>query len=235
MLRFSRREGESSVHIRWYGQSAFRLSDAHHTVFIDPFGSMEAAAKHGMRFGYAPITGATADLLLITHEHMDHNGAEAVGGSPQIIRSTAGSFESPLGSVVAIASEHDDAAGTRRGPNTIFVFTLDGKRVCHFGDFGQSTLRPEQQRAIGAVDLLFLPVGGGPTIGAEGAIEVVRRLAPKRVVPMHYRTPAISFLETADAFLASCPAVESLHQSEWDLPGGDAGGQTIFVPAPPLG
>lgn len=222
------------MHIRWYGQSAFQLSDAHHAVFIDPFGSMEAAAKHGMRFGYAPIAGATADLLLITHEHMDHNAADVIGGAPQIIRSTAGTFASPLGSVVAIASEHDDQAGTRRGPNTIFVFTLDGKRVCHFGDFGQRTLRPEQQRAIGAVDLLFLPVGGGPTIGAEGAIEVIHQLAPQWVVPMHYRTAAINFLETADAFLALSSVVESLPQSEWDLPGEHADESAVFVPAPPL-
>ena len=98
--------------------------------------------------------------------------------------------------------EHDEEAGTSRGPNTIFVFTLGGVRVCHFGDFGQTALRPEQREAIGPVDLLFLPVGGGPTIGADQAAEITRTLDPRWVVPMHYRTPAIDFLETADAFLA---------------------------------
>ena len=90
--------------------------------------------------------------------------------------------------VVAVASEHDDVAGTKRGPNTIFRFTLDGLRVCHFGDFGQSALRPEQQQAIGEVDVLFLPVGGGPTVGGESAAAIVRALRPRLVVPMHYRT-----------------------------------------------
>ena len=75
-------------------------------------------------------------------------------------------------------------------------------RVCHFGDFGQSALRPEQREAIGAVDLLFLPVGGGPTIGAAEAAEITSALDPRWVVPMHYRTPAIDFLEPADEFLA---------------------------------
>ena len=103
---------------------------------------------------------------------------------------------------MAIASEHDAEAGTRRGPNTIFVFTLDGVRACHFGDFGQAGLRPEQRDAIGPVDLLFLPVGGGPTIGAAAAAEITRALDPRWVVPMHYRTPAIDFLEPADAFVA---------------------------------
>jgi L-ascorbate metabolism protein UlaG (beta-lactamase superfamily) len=68
--------------------------------------------------------------------------------------------------VLAIASEHDEEAGTQRGPNMIFVFELDGVRVAHFGDFGQTELRPEQAAPIGQVDLAFLPVGGGPTIGA---------------------------------------------------------------------
>jgi L-ascorbate metabolism protein UlaG (beta-lactamase superfamily) len=105
------------------------------------------------------------------------------------------------GEVIAIASEHDERAGTERGANTILVFELDGTRVCHFGDFGQSVLRDEQVEAIGGVDLLFVPVGGGPTTGAHEAATIVESLSPRWVVPMHYRTPRIGFLETADAFL----------------------------------
>ena len=190
------------MQVEWYGQSAFRLSDGQSTVFIDPFGDVSPMASHGMQFEYPAIEGVSADLLLVTHEHRDHNGIEAITGDPHVVRSTAGRFETPVGEVVAIASEHDEEAGTSRGPNTIFVFTLDGVRVCHFGDFGQTTLRPEQREAIGPVDLLFLPVGGGPTIGADQAAEITRALEPRWVVPMHYRTPAIDFLDTADAFLA---------------------------------
>jgi L-ascorbate metabolism protein UlaG (beta-lactamase superfamily) len=190
------------MHVEWYGQSSFRLSADGTTVFIDPFGDMSAAAARGLEFNYPPIDGVEADLLLVTHEHSDHNGVDAIGGDPVILRSTAGSHDSPVGSVTGIASEHDEVAGTQRGPNTIFVFTLDGVRVCHFGDFGQGALRPEQREAIGSVDLLFLPVGGGPTIGADQAAEITRALEPRWVVPMHYRTAAIDFLEPADAFLA---------------------------------
>jgi L-ascorbate metabolism protein UlaG (beta-lactamase superfamily) len=190
------------VRIRWYGQSAFLLS-GEHTVFIDPFGDMSGLAARGIEFNYPPIAGATADLLLVTHEHGDHNEVGAIDGDPITVRSTAGRFESPVGEVVAIASEHDDAAGTVRGPNTIFRFELDGVRCCHLGDFGQRALRPEQHEAIGEVDVLFVPVGGGPTIGGEGAADVVRTIAPRVVVPMHYRTPAVSFLEPPDEFIAT--------------------------------
>ncbi len=193
--------------IRWYGQSAYTLTGATQTVAIDPFGDLGALMAGRRRFDYAPVPAHPADLLLVTHEHGDHNAVEAITGTPQVIRSTAGRFESPIGEVVAINSEHDSEAGTRRGPNTIFVFTLDGVRVCHFGDFGQSGLRPEQRAAIGEIDLLFLPVGGGPTIGAAEAAQITTTLAPRWVVPMHYRTEAIDFLDPVDAFLATSEQV----------------------------
>jgi L-ascorbate metabolism protein UlaG (beta-lactamase superfamily) len=222
------------MQIEWYGQSAFRLSTSRETVAIDPFADLSQLTGRGMQFDYPPIAGVSADLLLVTHEHMDHNGVEVIGGDPVILRSTAGRLESPIGEVTAIASEHDEAAGTERGPNTIFVFTLEDLRVCHFGDFGQRELRDEQAAAIGPVELLILPVGGGPTIGAEEAQAIVERLRPRWVVPMHYRTPRIGFLETADAFLELCAHVERLPGAVFDteaLPVQDA--PVAVVPAAP--
>jgi L-ascorbate metabolism protein UlaG (beta-lactamase superfamily) len=202
------------MRIQWHGQSAF-LIDGDRSVFIDPFGQMEGLAARGMQFDYPPIADVEAELLLVTHEHADHNGVDAIGGSPQTVRSTAGTFETPIGEVVGIASEHDDEAGTKRGPNTIFCFTYDGLRVCHFGDFGQAELRPEQRAAIGEVDVLFLPVGDGPTVGGERAAAIVRELRPRLVVPMHYRTEAVNFLDPPDAFLDALGArVEQLAESE---------------------
>ena len=185
------------MRIRWYGQSSFSLEDDGTTVFIDPFGDMSGMSSRGWECNYPKIEGVSADLLLVTHEHRDHNGVEAIGGDPKTIRSTAGTFDD----VVAIASEHDDAAGTERGPNTIFRFGLDGLRVCHLGDFGQPALRPEQQQAIGEVDLLFVPVRGVPTVGGEAAAAIVRALGARLVVPMHYRTEAVNFLDPPDDFL----------------------------------
>jgi L-ascorbate metabolism protein UlaG (beta-lactamase superfamily) len=222
------------MRVDWYGQAAFRLSGAEGTVFIDPFGDVSALTSRGMHFDYPAIEGVDADLLLVTHEHLDHNGVEVVDGNPTILRSTAGRHESPVGEIVAIASEHDESAGTERGPNTIFVFTLDGVRVAHFGDFGQTSLRDEQAEAVGQVDLLFLPVGDGPTIGAEQAAAIVNRLAPKWVVPMHYRTPRVGFLETADAFLEKLPSVDRLSETGFDTDSLAAvGGPRAVVPAAP--
>jgi L-ascorbate metabolism protein UlaG (beta-lactamase superfamily) len=222
------------MRVEWYGQSAFVLEAQGKTVFVDPFGDVSGLAARGIRFDYPAIEGVRADLLLVTHEHADHNGVEAIGGDPVVLRSTAGRLSSPLGEVLAVASEHDAAAGTERGPNTIFAFELDGVRVVHLGDFGQAALRDEQAEAIGSADLLIVPVGAGPTIGAEQAVAVAERLSARWVVPMHYRTPRIGFLETADAFLELMPAVHRLAASSFetgDLPAAD--GPLAVVPAAP--
>ena len=202
------------MQIRWYGQSAFLLR-GERSVFLDPFGDVGVFAARGLRFDYPPIADAGAELVLVTHEHADHNGVDAVGGEPVVIRSTAGTFETPVGDVVAVAAEHDDVAGTSRGPNTLFRFVLDGLAVCHLGDLGQAALRPEQRAAIGELDVLFVPVGDGPTIGGAPAADLVRSLAPRLVVPMHFRTPAVNFLEPPDAFLEALGArIEALDATE---------------------
>jgi L-ascorbate metabolism protein UlaG (beta-lactamase superfamily) len=223
------------MRVEWFGQSAFRLDGDGKTVAIDPFGDMSSlSSERGIQWDYPAITGVEPDLLLVTHEHRDHNVVEVIDGEPHTLRSTAGTHDSPIGQVTGVASEHDDAAGTERGPNTIFVFTLDGVRVCHMGDFGQNSLREEQIAAIGEIDLLFVPVGGGFTIGAEQASRVVERLNPRWVVPMHYRTPRIGFLETADAFLDAAPNVERPETATFEtaeLP--DADGPLIVAPAAP--
>ena len=90
------------MRIQWFGQSAFLLSEGETTIFIDPFDKMDGLTGRGMRWEYPPIEGVRADLLLVTHEHMDHNGVDAIEGSPRTIRSTAGILVSPIGKVTAI-------------------------------------------------------------------------------------------------------------------------------------
>jgi L-ascorbate metabolism protein UlaG (beta-lactamase superfamily) len=203
--------------LRWYGQSAFLLTGEQHRVFIDPF-DIPGDSRLAERWPFPPIEGVEADLLLVTHDHLDHNGVEAIAGDP-VVLDKPGTHSSPVGEVVGIASEHDPAAGTQRGPNTIFRFALDRTTVAHFGDFGQPALRPEQREALGDVDVLILPVGGGPTIAVDDAVALVREVQPALVVAMHYRTPGgLDFLDPPDEFLDSMGApVERLAMSETDV------------------
>jgi L-ascorbate metabolism protein UlaG (beta-lactamase superfamily) len=205
------------MRLRWFGQSAFLLSGDAGSVMIDPFDG-PLARERGTQWDYPDIESVEPDLLLISHEHFDHSNQDAIGGDPQVIRSTAGSFETPLGDVLAIASEHDSSAGTERGPNAIFSFELE-----------------EQLAAIGKPDLLMVPVGGHFTIDAGSAAEVVRVLDPAIVVPMHYGLPAVGLpLAPVDDFLALMEGHELRREEaaefELERPGE---GTTVVVPAAP--
>ena len=74
------------MQLEWYGQSAFRLTDDGTTVFIDPFEDLSPVRDRGLRWDYPAIEGVDADLLLVTHEHFDHNGVGAIGGDPVVLR-----------------------------------------------------------------------------------------------------------------------------------------------------
>jgi L-ascorbate metabolism protein UlaG (beta-lactamase superfamily) len=223
------------MRVSWHGQSAFTLDGENATVFIDPWGDMAtAAASRGIEWNYPEIESAGVDLLIVTHEHVDHNAVEKIGGEPALVRSQAGTHESTLGQVVAIASEHDGVAGTERGPNTIVVFELDGIRVAHFGDFGQQALRPEQRAPLEGIDLLFVPVGGGFTIDGATAAGIAIELGAPWVVPMHYRTAKINFLDDESDFVEAMPSVVRLDSSSFDTADHAKGSEpTAIIPAAP--
>ena len=217
------------MRIRWFGQSAFLVGGEAGSVAIDPYRDLDGRAP----WFYPPIEGATADVLLITHEHTDHSGAEFIGGDPETIRSTAGTFETKLGEVVAVAAEHDDVAGTKIGPMTIFAFDFDGRRICHVGDLGQRMLRPEQRAAVGDVDILMVPVGGGSTMPPDAAAALVRDLSPTLVFPMHYRTECIPSFGPVDPFLAALPEWEVVRVPGVEVDVETLGEQQLVLLEPP--
>jgi L-ascorbate metabolism protein UlaG (beta-lactamase superfamily) len=222
------------MRVSWHGQSAFTLDGDAATVFIDPWGDMSAAASRGIEWNYPEISSPPAvDLVIVTHEHTDHIGVEKIDGEPALVRSQAGTHESPIGQVVAIASEHDGVAGTERGPNTIVVFELDGIRVAHFGDFGQPALRPEQRAHLEGIDLMFVPVGGGPTINGATAAGIAIELGATWVVPMHYRTAKINFLDDETDFVEAMPSAVRLDSPSLDTADLAKGEPTAIVPAAP--
>jgi L-ascorbate metabolism protein UlaG (beta-lactamase superfamily) len=217
------------VRTKWFGQSAFALEDGESRVFIDPYRTGEAIP---MRFDYEPIEAQSADVLLITHEHPDHNNVEAISGDPTLVRSQVGRFESPVGEIVAISGEHDPVAGTELGHNVIFSFEFGGLRVVHLGDLGQPELRPSQVEAIGDVDLLFIPVGGGITIESDRAIEIVKQLSPQLVIGMHYQTAAIDLPAGIESFAERFDDVLRVEETTIELPDKSGGDEATLIVFP---
>lgn len=165
------------MNITWYGHSCFKLQDKDTTLITDPF-----RKEMGLK---PPAT--SADIVTISHEHQDHNNREIIKGEPFVIDGP-GEYEIKKVVVRGIVSSHD-AEGEE--PNTIYIIIMDDIRFCHLGDLGQKALETEQLKAIGDVDVLFIPVGGHSTIGSKEADAIISQIEPRIIVPMHYRIAGV--------------------------------------------
>jgi len=180
--------------IIWHGHSCFEVSDKV-AVVIDPHDGKSLGIK---------TPSVRADILLISHDHFDHNCSRIVKGDFVTMREP-GKKELKGVKVLGLPAYHDDAEGTKRGKVTLFRFDIGGIRFCHCGDLGQD-LGDQQVQALGKVDVLFVPVGGVFTLDGAGAQRLVDRLQPKVVVPMHFRIGGLSLsIQTVDGFLAGIP------------------------------
>ncbi|MDO8473621.1 MAG: MBL fold metallo-hydrolase [Dehalococcoidia bacterium] len=187
--------------IYWLGHSCFRLKGKGSNIIIDPVSP---------EVGYT-IGKLEADIVAVTHQHPGHNYVQGVGGPVKVV-SGPGEYEIGGVFITGVPSFHDDKSGEIRGMNTIFNIEMDGITVAHLGDLGH-VLTSKTAAEIGRVDVLLVPVGGVSTIDAIGAAEVVRRLSPKWVVPMHYKTPATKRdLDTVDKFLKEMGAKDLISQ-----------------------
>ncbi len=178
------------IKIRWHGHSCFEISDSV-TVVTDP--------HDGSSIGIKP-PNVKADIVLVTHDHYDHNKVKVVEKEgTRVIRGgneTIGGIE-----VESFKAYHDKEKGAKRGEITMFKFTVDGITFCHVGDLGH-VIDDETAEKIGHVDILFIPVGGTFTIDADEAIEVCKKINPKVVVPMHYKIGGLSLpIERVEPFL----------------------------------
>ena len=154
-----------------------------------------------------------ADVVLITHDHSDHNDAKSLPGTPEILKGS-GPMAAKGISFKGIPVYHDPSKGSERGANTIFTFVVDGLRVCHLGDLGH-LLGDKDLTEIGPVDILMIPVGGHFTIDPKEATRVVEQIRPKVVIPIHFKTEKCGFpIAPVDDFLKGKLKVKRPGKSE---------------------
>lgn len=183
------------MEITWFGHSCFRLRDRDATVVTDPFDKS---------LGYE-LPRVRADIVTVSHEHPHHNYPAAVKGEFKIVNSP-GEYEIKSVFITGIATypSRRRRKGNGNGDderNVIFVFEFDGLTVCHLGDLAQVPAQT-QVEALSDVDVLMVPVGAGTSLNAAQAAEIISLIEPYIVIPMHYKTNAISLkLDKVDKFL----------------------------------
>ncbi len=162
--------------IKWLGHACVRLRGRDVTVLMDPVGP---------ETGYTP-SKQRADIVTVSHSHPGHRNLVLVRPGYRLIEGP-GEYEIKGTFITGIRTYHDAEQGRRLGKNTVYLVDLDGVQVCHLGDLGH-VLSDEQAELLSDVDVLLIPVGGGPTLDADRAVEVIGQIEPHVVIPLQFRT-----------------------------------------------
>jgi L-ascorbate metabolism protein UlaG (beta-lactamase superfamily) len=167
--------------IRYLGHASFLIKTKDGSLVVDPFD----AGKVGL-----PFPKVSADIVLSTHDHFDHNHIEAVGGDPFVIQGP-GEYEISGIKVWAYPAFHDTKGGKERGKNIIYLIESEGVTICHLGDLGH-LLDEGTVEEINSPHIVLIPTGGVYTIDHEEAAKVAAQLESKVVIPMHFKVPGMS-------------------------------------------
>lgn len=172
--------------IEYLGHSCFLFTAENgKKVLTDPY----------TKVGYELPSGISADIILVSHGHFDHSATDKVQGGEII--ALPGKFCVQGIEIVGMETWHDPQKGRLRGKNTVYTFTMDGITVCHLGDLGEEYSEKTVEK-IGKTDILLVPVGGTYTIDGMQAKLYAEKIAPKMIIPMHYR-PTDGALDITDA------------------------------------
>lgn len=200
------------MEITYLGLSCVRLRGRDAQVVVDP------------PEGQLPGLGrSTPDLVVRTEGRTDseklRNGE---GGSQEI--SGAGEFE-----VRGVAIRGVDM----RDGRVLMCVEIDDVRVVSVGRLDRQ-LTEEEVDAIGHVDVLVAPVGGGDALDPAAATKLVNTLAPAIVVPVRYRSPLSAGsgeYEPVDTFAREMGLAEGTYQAQpkLNLNGSSGGGDEARV------
>lgn len=167
--------------IRYLGHSSFHIKTKTASIVTDPYNPEMV----GLKF---PKT--EADIVTVSHHHPDHDFVQAVSGTP-IVFDWPGEFEKLSVRIFGFSSFHDGKKGEERGENIMYKFEAEDISLLHCGDLGHS-LTDAMVEDIGAIDIVCIPVGGTYTINASQAVDIVKKLEPSIIIPMHYNHPKLN-------------------------------------------
>jgi L-ascorbate metabolism protein UlaG (beta-lactamase superfamily) len=132
--------------------------------------------------------GANATAELLTQAQF-----RAPGGEETVIIDGPGEYEVQNCSIKGIAvREHSQPEGAPKTA-TMYRLSFEDFNVAVLGNVA-AKLTEDQLEAIGVVDILVLPVGGyGMSIEPKEAVDLVRSIEPKIVIPTHYAEDGVQY------------------------------------------
>lgn len=175
--------------ITWYGHSCFRLAERGSiSIVTDPYSP---------ELGLPPLK-LKGDVVTVSHDRPGHAYIDAVKPANSILR---GPGEYEIGGVFITGLSMHSVDEERSHRNVGYLIQYGALSVLHLGDLAHV---PDQSliEALGTVNVVLVPVGGGGSLRASTAAEVIALIEPNYIVPMHYMLPELTvLLDPVDKFL----------------------------------
>jgi L-ascorbate metabolism protein UlaG (beta-lactamase superfamily) len=210
------------MELTWYGLSCFRLVERKYaSIITDPYSPTLGLGELKLK----------ADVVTVSHDASGHNYTRGVGGSEHVLN---GPGEYEIGGVFITGIATNGKNAEQR--NIIYLFDFDGLTVAHLGDMSEVPSQ-KQIEALELVNVLLVPVGGGSSLNAAKASELVSMLEPNIVIPMHYQLPKLGVkLEEVDRFLKEMGATDAKEESSLKVNAGSFPEETeVVLLTPKLG
>jgi L-ascorbate metabolism protein UlaG (beta-lactamase superfamily) len=188
------------MRITWFGHAAYLIETNGKRIILDPFRSPDSG-------GYEPID-EPADLVVVSHENdRYHSHLGQIRGTFDLVRALE---LPPDGAVVGgirwrAIHVFENAQRLPEDEVTIIYFESEGLRVVFLGDLGHPLAEPEIALVAGA-EVVMAAAGGPPTIDFADIPPLIDAIAPRVVLPMHYKTPKINLnIQPVERFLECFP------------------------------
>ena len=171
------------MHIQWFGQTCFKIQTKINgedvVVISDPI-----AKESGLKL--SKMKGDIVTLSDYTHKNLNGSSVSGATDADPFMIIGAGEYETKrlfiTGVDTSIVKEE-----TREHFNVTYRYDLEGMRIVHLGMNVSKKLTEDQIEALGLIDVLLLPVGGGKhSYNYEQAAKMVNILEPRIVIPMYY-------------------------------------------------
>ena len=162
--------------ITYHGGEFFKIISGDTTIAINPV-SKDSKIK---------TTHFGADIAIISLNDKDFNGVEQLsrGEKEPFVISGPGEYEAKKVFVKGFQSVSEYKEQKRI--NTIYSIMLEGINLVFLGALSLKKLNNDTKEALGDIDILFTPIGGGGVLAASDARALAVELEPKIIIPMHY-------------------------------------------------
>ena len=203
--------------IKWYGHASFIVTGGNGTsVITDPY-TPETS-------GYQPISDEPDIVVTSSLNDSFHDRSDLIPGDP--IRINMLEVARDSGEIEAAgvlfrgieSSEMYDHPEHEPDKCAMYRWEMDGISIGHMGDVG-NPFTPEEFEFFEGIDVFLVLAGDVPTIRLPDLKQVIDRVQPKLVIPMHFRTLRYKprNMQWITAFLNHFNDADIDVQSDWEV------------------